>query len=260
MVNIEKTFNSQQSLIQSYSGTDISVLFSMPPFFSIGNKLPRKLSAEIHTLTISSAASLLPVRAVGEAKARAYTKGARTFAGTMIFTVLDKDPFQEIFALDALNGSTLQDGLWHIDQMPPFDAVITASNEAGLSAVQLISNIVFSNWGTTYSVDDMYTESTYTYMAEHVSPLIRNPTADSFAQALRSLVSRPRTPDDITLEVLAERAGGPYAGSQSFSSSDGQGSSQEFSEQLGPNQIWLMGALNDPVLLNSLTEDLFGGI
>lgn len=190
---------------QSFSGTDINVLFllSQVPFIKAA-KQPMKLSAEIQTLTVSSTTSVIPVRRVGESKPKAYTRGARTFAGTMIFSVIDKDPFQEIFALDALNSTVINDGSWHIDMMPPFDIVITAVNELGFSGVQLISNVSLTNWGTTYSVDDIYTESTYTYVAEHVSPFVQNPTSSDFLKLLRASVRPGDTPDRLAVRLLSE--------------------------------------------------------
>jgi hypothetical protein len=157
----------------SFSGADTNVVFSIPIIKPvILNEGTHMESVTLQTLTISSASSVLPVRRAGESKARHYTKGARTFAGSMVFTVLGQDPFQQIASVDALNNTVRGDGHWHIDQMPPFDAIILCANEMGESGMQMIHNITLTNWGTTYSVDDMYIESSYTYVAEHVSPFI----------------------------------------------------------------------------------------
>lgn len=151
----------------------------------------------MQTITISSTTSVNPVRQLGHRKVKSYTKGARTFAGSMIFTVIDKDPFQELFAFDALNTAVRSDGKWHIDMLPPFDAIITGVNEGGAAGVQIIQGITLTNTGTTYSVDDMYTESTYTYVAEHVTPFIKNPNYDKFLNFVRSKMSVAKTPDAL---------------------------------------------------------------
>lgn len=195
---------------QSFSGADISVVIvfsGLSPTLVLPER-NMKVSAEIHTLTISSTTSVLPVRRFGEAKPETFTKGARTFAGSMIFSVLDKDPFQELFALDAMSSTVAHDGAWHIDQMPPFDIIITATNEAGDSGVQLMSDVVLTNWGTTYSVDDIFTESTYTYMAEHVTPFVKNPIYSRFLKAARAHFTANKTPDDIFTEIEVDL---PYA-------------------------------------------------
>lgn len=181
---------------QTFSGADIMVIFSIPgtQLAYLKNKNYR-VSTEVQTITISSTSSLLPVRRCGEAKPKTYTTGGRTFAGTIVFTVLGADPFKDVFATDALNSSSVNDGSWHIDQMPPFDVLIVAQNELGGIAVQIISNARICNWGTTYSVDDLYTESTYTYVAEDVTPLLVS--QDSLLEDIPQVgMVYPKTPDD----------------------------------------------------------------
>lgn len=148
---------------QTFSGADIMIIISMPLSSSAfsKSKTPYKVSSEIQTLTVSSATSVLPVRRCGEARPKSYTKGARTFAGSMVFVIVDNDPFKEIFSIDAINNSTVNDDSWHIDQLPPFDIIVIANNELGGIGAQIIHNIRIVNWGTTYSIDDMYTEYTY---------------------------------------------------------------------------------------------------
>lgn len=182
---------------QSFSGADISVMFIMGglQLRSLDSRKPFKHASDIQTITISSTTSVLPIRSLGNKRPIAFTRGARTFAGSMIFTVIDKDPFQEIFAM-AADASSPADGSWHIDEMPPFDILINAANESGKSGMQLISGVTLSNYGTTYSVDDIFTEITYTYMAEHVSPFVESVFYDDFLKAARrKWMTTVKTPD-----------------------------------------------------------------
>lgn len=187
---------------QSYSGTDIAVVFSIP-YVEYGYLSDKhyKISAELQTITLSSTTSVLPVRRLGESKPIAFTRGGRTFAGSMIFTLLGEDPFREIFAIDALDNSTVNDGSWHIDQMPPFDIIIVAQNETGGIAVQIIQSARIVNWGTCYSVDDIYVENTYTYIAEHITPIYSGDLVfDTFTNNPfnTSTYQKPKTPDELT--------------------------------------------------------------
>ena len=197
----------------SFSGADINVMFIIGGLSKnrINPAKPFKHSAEIQTITISSTTSVLPVRRLGEKQPKAFNKGARTFAGSMIFTVIDQDPFMELFALDYIN-SVSSSSQWHIDEMPPFDILIQAVNESGRSGMQLISGVTLTNYGTTYSVDDIFTESSYSYVAEHVSPFIENTHYSQFLKAMRRVdFSRPSTPDEkiangiMNLRVLRGR-------------------------------------------------------
>ena len=161
---------------QTFAGSDVQVIFIIPIDSQAArpdsNVPPYLESKDLQTITVSSTSSLLPVRRIGEKKPISYSTGARTFAGSMIFTVVNKDPLMELFSLDTLNQSATNDGSWHIDSMPPLDCAIIAQNETGGLAVQVIHGIRFTNWGTTYSIDDMYVESSYTYIAEHVTPFV----------------------------------------------------------------------------------------
>lgn len=206
---------------QTFAGTDIAVVFSIPysEYGYLSNK-NFKSAIELQTITISSTTSVLPIRRCGESRAASFTRGARTFAGSMVFTLLGDDPFREIFGIDALNNSTINDNSWHIDQMPPFDIIIIAQNETGGMGIQIIENARIVNWGTTYSVDDMFTESTYTYIAEHVTPFYAGGLSfDDFSSnafSTNSLQS-PKTPD----ELVAYFEGKKYsAREQSFRSKD----------------------------------------
>jgi hypothetical protein len=189
---------------QSFSGADISVMFIMGglQLRSLDSRKPFKHASDIQTITISSTTSVLPIRSLGNKRPIAFTRGARTFAGSMIFTVIDKDPFQEIFAM-AADASSPADGSWHIDEMPPFDILINAANESGKSGMQLISGVTLSNYGTTYSVDDIFTEITYTYMAEHVSPFVQSVFYDDFLKAARrKWMTTVKTPDEFNNNAI----------------------------------------------------------
>jgi hypothetical protein len=78
--------------------------------------------------------------------------------------------------------------------MPPFDIIIVAANETGGVGAQIISNARIVNWGTTYSVDDIYTEATYTYIAEHVTPFLV--AIDGVPATPRFSKTLSKTPDE----------------------------------------------------------------
>jgi len=180
---------------QVFNGTDIMAIFSVPitePAYLL--KAPHKISNELQTITITSTMSVLPVRCLGRAKPKAYTKGARTFAGSMVFTVLNGDPFSEIFCIDGFNSSVFNDNAWHIDQMPPFDIILNAQNETGGYAAQIIEGVYITHWGVTHSVDDMFLEYTYTYLAENVTPFLSSNVGIDIG-SLR--IERHKTPDDV---------------------------------------------------------------
>ena len=139
----------------SYAGCDIKCVLSIP-----GSGVLEW--ASVQTLTISSARTVVQVRGLGSPRPLGITRGARTYAGSLVFATLNKDQLTETLK---------KTGGWFYDELPLFHIVITGANEYGESINQAIYNVALTNWGTTYSVDDLMTEQTYTYIATDVTPV-----------------------------------------------------------------------------------------
>jgi hypothetical protein len=209
--------------VQTFAGSDVTVIFFVPMLKpSEKSNVARSYleTKDLQTITVSSTTSVLPVRRIGEQRPISFTQGARTFAGSMIFTVINKDPFQEIFQLDPINSSATNDGAWHIDSMPAFDAIITAQNETGGMAVQIIHGIKITNWGTSYSIDDMYIESSYTYIAEHVTPFVLNSNAAAGLYGVLNNVLKNRRSWDGVGRTQGEQRAAEYLRSISTLAAD----------------------------------------
>lgn len=169
---------------QSYSGTDIIAAMYLPLLtqssaINIAGNKRFKVFGTLQTISISSTRSISPVRVLGRSSAVDYTRGARTFAGTMVFATLNSDVFSEVYDLSMAESAANAATSLVSDQLPPFSIVITASNESGSVAAQVIHGITLVNYGTTYSVHDLYTETTYSYVATDVVPLFSNNTYSS---------------------------------------------------------------------------------
>ena len=162
--------------MQSYSGIDIQALIYLPNTTASsikGISNPKyKVFAELQTLSISSTRSISPVRVFGRSSPIAYTRGARTFAGTMVFASVNQDVFADIYDESVAESTMASSTSMVSDQLPPFTIVINAANEKGGAAVHAIHGITLVNYGTTYSIDDLYTEVVYSYVATDVLPLI----------------------------------------------------------------------------------------
>jgi hypothetical protein len=197
---------NKQNDYQTFSGTDIQALMYLPLLTKsslVGVDTPKfKIFADLQTISISSTRSVSPVRVFGRSSPIGYTRGARTFAGTLVFATIKKDPFIDVadsgIAESAVNASTSLIA----DQLPPFSVVIVGCNEMGTVAAQAIHGITITNYGTTYSVDDLYTETTYTYVATDVTPLSPGETRTKLQDLTTSFTS-------IT-DMLADSMGKAY--------------------------------------------------
>jgi hypothetical protein len=151
----------------SYAGTDIVAEILLP-----GEK-PLRLG-ELQTLSYSIHRENSPVRILGHTNAAGFVKGPRTIAGSLIFTVFDEYTFYRLEKYQ----KAIPQGIYPIaDMLPPFDVVISFSNEYGVFSKMAIYGITIIDEGQTMSVDDLITEQTYTYMARGIRPLTKyNPT------------------------------------------------------------------------------------
>jgi hypothetical protein len=160
---------------QTFAGSDIKAVMYLPMLTKAslsGTEATKfKVFADLQTISISSTRSVSPVRVFGRSSPIGYTRGARTFAGSLVFATIRRDPFLDV--ADASIAESLVNSTTSLiaDQLPPFSIVITAVNETGTAATQIIHGITITNYGTTYSIDDLYTETTYTYVATDVQVL-----------------------------------------------------------------------------------------
>lgn len=186
----------------SYSGSDIIAYINIPllndPSQLSSDTPSARILGEIQTISISSTRSISPVRTLGRSNPIGYTRGGRTFAGTLVFAAFGRDVFSDLYRPDIVESFVDSSTSLFVDQLPPFSIIITASNELGGLAQQIISGITLVNYGVTYSIDDIYTETSYTYVATDVTPLLP-------IQVMRGLINKPayKTPLDISSSELS---------------------------------------------------------
>jgi len=151
-----------------------------------------------------------PNYAMGSPNARTFSRGKRGIAGSMIMLVMDRsnlletlgerskfwataldysreaqerssdlpNPFRNrvqsdfgaVVPTEQFTGRVDLSYAWYHDQIPPFDAVLTALTEMGLAARMSIDGIDVLNSGSGVSIDDITTDENFTYVATGLSP------------------------------------------------------------------------------------------
>lgn len=146
----------------SYSGCDIVAEITVPT-----EERPLTLG-DLQTISYSTHREAVPVRVLGSVQPKGFTRGTRTIAGSMIFTVFNIYTF---YRLEALQNQLRQ--LHHplADMMPPFDVTITFLNEYGSMSKMRIYGVTVIDEGGTLSIDDMMTEHTMSYVARGIQPM-----------------------------------------------------------------------------------------
>ena len=177
----------------SFSGADAGVyaFMSFP-----GAPVSKPVQLMPQTISVSSFREKVPVRGLGNTNVIGFTRGPRTFAGSMIYTVIHAHPLKallEIYGqmrqeqpdLDLHNFSYderirlhTQDNRGNPDGLPPITFLIDFANEFGNRAAIVIHGVEFVNDGTTVSIEDPFTENTYQYIARDIFVLTDSSTEE----------------------------------------------------------------------------------
>lgn len=183
----------------SFSGTDMVV--SMDAVFPDGTKINRVIGS-LQTLTYSVHMDKFPVRSIGNVNAKDYVYGPRTIAGSLIFAVFNKH-----FAYELLDKAREAHGYnnYHFlaDELPPLNITVSLANEYGATARLAIYGVRIINEGQTMSVNDIYTENTYQFVATDLEYLNDKTGSSSSASKAR------RVADSIQIATTGRVAPNP---------------------------------------------------
>lgn len=134
-----------------------------------------KTLAELQTISVSTYREKYPVRALATTYPKGFTRGPRTIAGSMVFTVFDKNVLYELqqTSLGEFDTSNVYtSGL--IDQLPPMDITILFANELGQRSRMALYGVEFVSEGQTMSINDIFIENTVQYVARDIDPMIKS--------------------------------------------------------------------------------------
>ena len=154
----------------SYSGCDIIVTARLNVLTGTKKELKEKVYTlgSLQTLSVSTHQDKKPVRVIGSVNALDYVMGQRTIAGSLVFAVFDQHFATEMFKdLEEATGKTF----FLPDELPALDFTITFANEYGRQSRMAIYGVRIINEGQVMSINDLYTENTYQFVATAMEPL-----------------------------------------------------------------------------------------
>ena len=154
----------------SYSGCDIIVTARLNVLTGTRKELKEKVYTlgSLQTLSVSTHQDKKPVRVIGSVNALDYVMGQRTIAGSLVFAVFDQHFATEMFKdLEEATGKTF----FLPDELPALDFTITFANEYGRQSRMAIYGVRIINEGQVMSINDLYTENTYQFVATAMEPL-----------------------------------------------------------------------------------------
>lgn len=163
----------------AYSATDIEAVV-MGTDKSTGKDVICRIG-DIQTLSYSIHRDASPVRLLGRSNPPAYTMGARTTAGSLIFATFNKRALQELYTgpsqieLQGTAPGDIQESisdaqiLKPTDTIPPFDIVLYFASENGNDSLMILYRVQIFSEGQTFSIQDIYAEHTMQYVAGGIS-------------------------------------------------------------------------------------------
>ncbi len=126
--------------------------------------------ATLQTLSLQTFREKVAVRALGNSYCKGYTRGPRTIAGSMIFTLFNEHALAKLIRSMSSKASIYGErdaalSSLIADQLPPIDLTIVMANEYGQLAQMGIYGLEFVTDGLTMSVEDILTEEVVQFVA-----------------------------------------------------------------------------------------------
>lgn len=153
----------------SFSGCDMvaSIDIDIDTNSSDGKKQKvTKVLGEMQTLSYSIHMDKAPVRSLGSVNAKDYVFGPRTIAGSLVFAMFNRHIAHEILLkANAQAGGNKSGQMLVMDELPPFNLTVSMANEYGQTARLAIYGVRIINEGNVMSVNDVYIENTYQFVA-----------------------------------------------------------------------------------------------
>jgi len=205
---IRRLIDERGQLI-SYSGSDIHAVIWFP---IQGQGGVYELNS-LQTVTISTFRDLIPGRVLGRASVNGYARGTRSVAGTLGMILAEQDAFTPFLPSIQVGGvlASHDEKPFYIDRIPPFWLILTAASEIERTTPPYIhagsvvlENVRLFEIGLTLSVQDIYSETMYQYVAEDIQPFSSNNIKDMLRE-FQSVITLRRVAEQETVRSTYQR-------------------------------------------------------
>lgn len=143
---------------ETFSGSDMVVYFAFPGHRPVDIGTASLISYSVYR-------EKKQVRTIGAINTKGITKGPRTISGRMVFTVV-REHIVEMIKRELPYMRAIKNVI--MDELPPFDILVSFGNEYGASAGLVIQGVTFVDEQKTLTVDDLFTENIFTYLARDI--------------------------------------------------------------------------------------------
>ncbi len=152
-----------------------------------------KQLVELTTITVSVHRVKSPAVACGYINAKGWARGRRTIAGTLVMTKFTTDVLYSFLNSGAFTSDLSKDTTYmKVDQLPPFNLTLLFADEYGNSSSQRLLGVELVTSGDVYSIQDMLSEQTISYVAADFTPLMPLNKSSLYGAATGSTVTAPQ--------------------------------------------------------------------
>ena len=166
-MNQRQVITGKESLPQptGYTSSDITALFRFPYLSGV----EARPFGQVNTLSYSIYRDKFPVRALGHTRAKGYTKGTRTVAGSLAFTMLDSPVINQFVDMLYEFEQKVDRGMGILpDELPPFDIDINYLSELGNKASVTLIGVELAEGNQVITIDDMQVNEQYSFVAQDI--------------------------------------------------------------------------------------------
>ena len=210
-IRLRKLMEEHSQLI-SYSGADIRCVI----WFPIQGEAGVYELNSVQTITVSTFRDLIPGRVLGRASVNGYARGTRSVAGTLGMILAEQDaftPFLPTIEADRIL-SAHDERPFYLDRIPPFWIILTAASELIGAAdtanpyihagSMVLQGVRLFETGLTLSVQDIYTETMYQYVADDMQPFSSNNIKDMLRE-FQSVITLRREAEQESVRNIYQR-------------------------------------------------------
>lgn len=146
---------NNNTFFKTFTGTDALAFLLLPEAKPI-------LLGSLTTLSHSVYREKKPVPLLGKINTGGYTRGMRSIAGTMVFTLINQHLIEDVMnQIPYLK----EHGKLKADELPFFDIMVICANEYGAASQMMLYGVEFFEDGQVVSVQDLYIENTFSFVA-----------------------------------------------------------------------------------------------
>jgi len=168
----------------SFSGCDMVITAEMVTTKGVSVSV---MVGEAQTVSYSIYRKLSPILNIGNINAKDYVGGPRTIAGSLVMTVFNQHWGTQLIDKFSKSEGYASSRKVLMDELAPMNITISMANEYGICSRLAIYGVRIFSEGQVMSINDIFTENTFQYVALNIDYLADVNTKEDLAPLYRNI-------------------------------------------------------------------------